>query len=137
MSEENVAAVRRLVDALSAGDYDRAAAELHSAAEWHNTAAFPGPRRVTGAERIRDFWADLFDAYGATAEDSGIEVERIAESGDSVVVLLHGWGHGRSSGIPFDTRWAHALRVNQGKIDRVATYGTYERALAAAELSEA
>jgi ketosteroid isomerase-like protein len=136
MSEEEVAPVRRLVEALSAGDYDRAARELHPEAEWRNTSEFPGPLRVVGARSIRDFWEDLFEAYGASAAASGMELERVAEVGDVVVALVHGWGHGRASGIPFDTRWAHTLRVREGKIDRVATFGAYERALAAAEVSD-
>jgi ketosteroid isomerase-like protein len=131
-----VKTVRALIGALSNGEYDRAATYLHPEAEWHNTAVFPGPRVVTGAQAIRDFWEDLFEAYAATSRSSGMEVERAAESGETVVVLMHGWGHGAESGIPFDTRWAHACVVRESRVLRVDTYGRYETALQAAGLPD-
>jgi len=136
MSQTNVDTVLQLVEALSNGDYDRAAEHLDADSEWHNTAVFPGPRIVVGAKAIRDFWEDLFEAYAAGAAGVGMEVEKVAESGDTVVVLVHGWGHGSKSGIPFDTRWAHAIQVRESRVVRTETYGRYEKALAAKGLSD-
>jgi ketosteroid isomerase-like protein len=132
MSEENIEVTLALVAALSDGDYDGAAEHLHPSAEWHNTAVFPGPRVVLGAPAIRDFWEDMFEAYSASAENSGMKVEELAEVDDKVIVLMHGWGHGAGSRIPFDTRWAHVLEVGDSKVLKVQTYGDYDKALEAA-----
>ena len=77
MPESAVETVRRFMDAYVAGEYDRAAGELHAEAEWHNTRSFPGP----------------------------------------------------TSGAPFDRRRAHACRVRDGKVLRIDTYGSFQRAL--------
>ena len=44
MSRGNVEIVRRVVEALRVGDYDRAASDFDPDAEWHNTDMFPGRR---------------------------------------------------------------------------------------------
>src|SRR3954452_3731237 len=135
MAEANIAVMLALVAALSDGDYDGAAEHLDPGAEWHNTAVFPGPRVVIGAPAIRDFWEDMFEAYSASAQDSGMKVDEVADVEDKVVVLMHGWGHGAGSGIPCDTRWAHVMEIRNAKVLKVQTYGAYDNALEAAGLS--
>ena len=131
MPESAVETVRRFMDAYVAGEYDRAAGELHAEAEWHNTRSFPGPTSVYGPGAIRGFWREMFRAFAASsgAGSSGMEVERVADYGDVVVVVLHGWGGGTTSSAPFDRRWAHACRVRDGKVLRIDTYGSFQRAL--------
>jgi ketosteroid isomerase-like protein len=136
MSHENVEIVRQLIETVGDARYGDAASYLHPDAEWHNTRAFPGPRTVIGASAIQEFWRDLFGAYGGDRSDSGMEVERVAHAGDVVAVQVHGWGQGRGSEIPIDTRWAHTLRIRDSKIRRIATYGRFDDALQAAGLSD-
>ena len=119
-----------MLAAIDRRDYADAAACLTADAEWHNTRGFPGPTVCRGADQITSFWEQLFEAYGG----STTEIERI-EQGDGVVaVLLHAQGSGRGSGVPIDIRWAHSFRLHGGLIDRVETYGDYERALKAVGL---
>ena len=92
MSQARIETMRALIAARAEGDYDRAAEYLHPDAEWRNTTVFPGPRVVAGAQAIRDFSEDLFEAYAASSRGSGMEIERATESGETVVVLMHGWG---------------------------------------------
>jgi ketosteroid isomerase-like protein len=130
MSEEHVEIVRRFLDAYVAADYERAASLLHAEAQWHNTPSFPGPQTVDGPEAIRHFWRDMFEAFaGPSRSGSGMEAERITDHDDVVVAEVHGWGAGKSSAARFDRRWAHAFRHKDGKIVRIDTYGSYERAL--------
>ena len=80
MSEENVAVARKLIQELADVRVECAATYLHPDAEWHNTRAFPGPRTVIGSDAIRDFWRDLFGAYGGERSSAGMEVERVADA---------------------------------------------------------
>jgi ketosteroid isomerase-like protein len=136
MSQENVEIVRKLIQKISDARYGDAAAYLHPDAEWHNTRTFPGPTTVLGASAIQEFWRDLFGAYGGERSDSGMEVESVAHASDVVAVLVHGWGRGRGSQIPIDTRWAHTLRIRDSKVQRIDTYGRFDDALEAVGLSE-
>ena len=134
---KNVEVVRRFLDAYVDGDYERAAGELHTEAEWHNTPSFPGPGAVRGPAAIRSFWHEMFRAFsGSSKSGSGMEVEKITEIDDVVVVRLHGWGGGTTSGVPFDRHWAHTFRFQGAKVRRIDTYGSYRRALEANGLRE-
>jgi ketosteroid isomerase-like protein len=135
MSEENVTIACEFIEAIGDGRYDEAVTYLHPNAEWHNTRAFPGAGTVTGHDAIREFWRDLFGAYGADRGGAGVEVERTVDAGEVVVVLVHGWGRGRDSDIPVDTRWAHLLRIQNAEVVRIDIYGTFDRAIEAAGLS--
>jgi ketosteroid isomerase-like protein len=136
MSQENVEIVRQLLRTLGEGDFETAAGYLDPDAEWHNTAVFPGPRTVAGADAIAEFWRDLFGTLQSEAGDGAIEAEDVVDSGETVVVRAHGWGHGQQSGVPVDMRWAHVIRFRGPKVVRVDTYGHFASALEAAGLSE-
>jgi ketosteroid isomerase-like protein len=123
MSQGNSEMVRRAFDAIDRGDY--------ADAEWHNTSAFPGDREVLGPPAIMDFWRTLLAEF----DSGGMEVERLAESGDSVVADVHSWGRGSASRVPVDVHWGVAVRLRDGRIARVDVYGDYARALEAAKLS--
>jgi ketosteroid isomerase-like protein len=136
VSEKNVKIVRRVVETIGSGDYDLAASYLDPDAEWHNTAVFPGPKSVVGAKAIAGFWRDLFGAYGGETAAAGMEIEKLVDAGEVIVILIHGWGSGQSSGVPIETRWAHVLRLRDSRVVRVETHGRFASALEAAGLSE-
>jgi ketosteroid isomerase-like protein len=133
MPGENIETVRRFFDAVRTREYEVAAAVLHPDAEWHNTAAFPGPRTVHGAEVIAGFLEDMFRSYGGTG-DSGMEIEEFAEGDGVVVIHVHGWWRSERGGVPLDMSWAQIVRLAGGRIARVDVYGDYTRALKAAGL---
>ncbi len=134
MSQENVESVRRLIEAISSRNYGVVAECCAPDAEWHNTSVFPGATTVVGADAIERFLRDLFEAYrGGT---SGMDIEELVDAGEAVVVGIHGWGHGMSSGVPIDTRWAHVIRFQGPEVIRVDTYGRFSSALEATGLSE-
>jgi len=132
MSQENVETVRRVIGALEAGDYGRAASHFEPGAEWHNTDGFPGPAVCRGFDEIRAFWKEMFENF----DREGLEVERIAHSGGLVVVGLHSTGTGRASGVPIDVHWASVYELRAGKVVRVTVHGGFAKALGAAGLSE-
>jgi ketosteroid isomerase-like protein len=132
----NVEVVRGLFEAVSRRDYDAAAHALDPDAEWQNTAVFPGPRTVRGASAISEFWKDMFDSYGGFANSGGMEIERVTEGDDVVVVLMHGWWRATGSGVPLDTHWAHTFWLRDTKIVRGEAHGHYGTALRAAGLRD-
>jgi ketosteroid isomerase-like protein len=132
----NVEVVRGLFEAVSRRDYDAAALALDPDAEWHNTAAFPGPRIVRGARAICRFWEDMFDSYGGGSGGlAGMEIERVKEGDDVVVVLIHGWWRARGD-VPLEARWAQTFWLRDAKILRGEAHGQYGTALQAAGLRE-
>jgi ketosteroid isomerase-like protein len=130
LAETDVAVVRSFLKAIGEGHYAEAAAMLGQDAEWHNTEGFPGPRVCRGPQEIERFWEDLYEAYAI--DRPATEIERFDHRGEVVTVELHAQGSGRGSGVPVDIHWAHRVQVRNGKVDRVETYGSYDRALEAA-----
>ena len=131
VSPSNVELVRRALDAAGTRDYGDASRYFHADAVWHNTREFPGPSTCVGPREIVDFWATLLEPFDATGTTT---VERVAESGESVIVGLHSVGKGKASGVPVDVRWAAVFEVRGGSVSRVDVYGDWERAHAAAGL---
>jgi ketosteroid isomerase-like protein len=130
MAQSNGETVRAAFEAIHRGDYQAAADHFQADAEWHNTRNFPGDRTVSGPPAIMEFWRDLMEDFDA----AGLEIERLAESGEQVVAEMHTWGHASASGVPLDVRWGVCLRLRDGRIARVDIHGDYARALKAANL---
>ena len=131
---ENVGLVRRALEAVGRRDYQEASRYFHSDAVWHNTREFPGPSTCVGPQEIVDFLAALLDPFDATSTAMGIE--RVAESGDHVVVGVHSIGKGKASGLPVDVHWGAVFKMRDRHISQVDVYGGWGRAHAAAGLDE-
>jgi ketosteroid isomerase-like protein len=131
MSQENVEIVRAAFRAARDLDRRAAAAVFAPDAEWHNTAAFPGPRVCVGPDAIIDFWVTLVE--DVTTEG---EIEQVREVDGRIVVGFHQWGSARRSGLPFDVRYAAIFEIVDRHIARVFVHGHYAKALAAVGLSE-
>jgi ketosteroid isomerase-like protein len=134
MSQENVEIVRRAFEAVRRGDYEGATRGFHGDVVWHNTAEFPGQRVCVGPEAIIDFWKTLMESF--EERRSMMDIERIVEGEDSVVLGMHSVGRGKASGVPLDFHWSAAFRVRDGKISRVDVHGDWLKALTAAGLAE-
>src|SRR5207245_4178338 len=111
---ENVEMVRRSFDGFRCGDYRVAVREFHADAAWHNTAEFPGQRVCVGPEAIIDLWKTLMESFDERG--SRMEIERVVEGEDSIVLAVHSVGKERSSGIPLDFHWGAAFHVGDSKI---------------------
>ena len=69
MSEENVEAFKRAVDAINREDIDKLLEELDPEVEWHDAFSmmFGGEASVyRGHEGVRELFRDLFDAFAET-----------------------------------------------------------------------
>jgi ketosteroid isomerase-like protein len=132
MSQENVEIVRCAFNAIGRGDEQYIESAFHADAVWHNTAEFPGPATCVGPQAIVDFWEALQDSFG----ESEMDIERIMDGNETVVVSVHSVSRGRASGAPIDLRWAAAVQVRDGKIRRVDIHGDWTKALKAVGLEE-
>ena len=74
-------------------------------------------------------WAGAFDNFG-------FEAEELMDAGDSVVVRLHQWGHGKGTGAPVENRSWQLFTLRDGKIVHCRGFATKAEALEAAGLSE-
>jgi ketosteroid isomerase-like protein len=114
------------------GDWTNLLESLDPEVEWHNpdNALEPGVRH--GKDSFKDALERVLDSF----EISSIDLERITEVGDQVVVLLHVQGQGRGSGVPLDQHFGHVLTMRNGKAIRFAWFTDQTAALEAAGLSE-
>ncbi len=134
MSQANVDTARGALKAVSAGDYADAERCFRGDVEWHNTAAFPGPRVIVGPKAIVDFCQELLWSFDADVKRGTIE--KIAAGGDRVVMGMHSRGSGKASGVPVDVMWAISFRMREGQVERVDISGNYADAVHAAGLAE-
>ena len=78
----------------------------------------------------------LLEAFWDAFRDHRIDVEELMPAGDEVVVTVHYYGRGSSSGVAVDLRTWHVWQWRDGKAVRWRLIPTREEALAAVELSE-
>jgi ketosteroid isomerase-like protein len=126
MSQENVEVVRSIYAAWDRGDY--------SAAEWaHPEIEFafadgPAPGRWTGVAGMAEGWRDFLSAWEEwrAAADEFRELD-----GDRVLVLMHGGGRGKGSGLEVvRANGANLFHLREGKVTRLVVYFERDRVLA-------
>jgi ketosteroid isomerase-like protein len=136
MSQENVEAVQRAVDAWNADDLDAFLAELDADVEWHpaiepglegRSATYRGP---DGARRI---WRQ---DRGEAWERLTNRPQEIRDLGESVLVLGYIDLTARATGIEFSQEVGEVFDLRAGKIVRIRDFLTHAEALEAVGLSE-
>jgi ketosteroid isomerase-like protein len=132
MSQGNVELARRALEAVRSSDHEAAERCFAVDVVWQNTGEFPGQRTCVGPRAIIDFWEALTESF----EERGVEVERVVEGADSVVLGMHSVGRGKASGVPIDVHWGIAFHLSGGKVARVFVHGDWQNALRAGGLAE-
>jgi uncharacterized protein len=135
MSQENVDAVKRGLDAFNCRDLDRLLEELDPDVEWHS--AFPvllGGRRTVfrGHQGVRE----LIEQEDKVWAEYQVEVSEIRDLGDRVLGIGRVRSQGIESGIELDSPWCVLVDIRDGKGIRIRTYLDSEAALEAAGLRE-
>jgi ketosteroid isomerase-like protein len=126
MSQENVDAVRRSIDAYRQGDWDRATEYLAPDAVWEVGQELPAHGRAA----IREMWA----RWNADWEELEMVGEELIDAGDKVVVGMHYRGRGRFSGAGVD-QWVFEVHTfRDGQCVRKVDFATRAEALEAAGL---
>jgi ketosteroid isomerase-like protein len=135
MSQENVEAFKRGLEAGNRGDVETLLEELDPEVEWHSAlhALLGGEQTVfRGHDGVREMLRDLNEAFG----EIHIEISEIRDLGDRLVAIGRNRARGRGSGAETETPLALVTEVKNGKTISVRGYLDPKQALEAAGLSE-
>jgi ketosteroid isomerase-like protein len=133
MSQENVEAFRRGIDAYNHRDVE-ALLDIHDReVEWHPVlqVLLGGEATVyRGHDGIREFVRDLYEAFA----EVHIEIVEIRDLGDRLVASGHLHARGKTSGAETESPIAYVVDFKSGKVTRVLSYLDPKEALDAAGL---
>ncbi len=135
MSQENVEALKRGLDASNRRDIESFLETLDPEVEWHPglAALLEGEATVyRGREEVREMLQDYFEAFA----DLRFEISEIRDFGDRILAVGEMRGRGTESGVEIESSWAYLIQVRNGKATQVRTYLDPAEALEAAGLSE-
>jgi ketosteroid isomerase-like protein len=136
MSEENVEAARRGVEAWNANDLDAFLAWLDPEVEWHPSiepALEGGETTYRGLDGARKAWDDY---RGGAWERLTIQIQEFRDLGDSVLALGHIDLTARTTGLEFTEEVGSLMTFRGGKVLRSQDFLSHADALEAAGLSE-
>jgi ketosteroid isomerase-like protein len=135
MSQENVEAFKRGLEAGNRGDVDGLLEELDPEVEWHSAlhALLGGEQTVfRGHDGVREMLRDLNEAFG----EIRIEMSEIRDLGDGLVAIGRTRTRGKASGVETDTPLALVTEIRNGKTISIQAYLDPRQALEAVGLSE-
>jgi ketosteroid isomerase-like protein len=130
MSQENVAAAKRIYEARNRADVDAVLLECDPEVEWHPHLATLGGQPIRGHDEIRAYLASLREDW----EHFHQEPERFFDAGDKVVVFIGTHARGRASGVDVEVPVAHVLTFRGGKCLEFVSYQDRPEALRVAGL---
>ena len=131
MGLDNIELVRRVFAAFHAGDFEQVVKDSAPEIEWDASRAAPDGGVYRGLDEIRAAWARFQRAW----EEHRVTIERAAEVGDDVILILREYGRGAGTGIEVDMRSADVYTVIAQKITRVVSYADPQTALREAGLA--
>jgi ketosteroid isomerase-like protein len=112
MSEEAVQLARQMIEAWNKGEVDQWASDLDDDVVWVPLAENPQTEPVQGREATREFvldWVQPWDEYK-------IEIIRIVDAGDRVVILGHHEArHESGAEISMDMHVVATVRDGKGR----------------------
>ena len=135
MSQENVEAFKRGLEAGNRGDVEGLLEELDPEVEWHSAlhAMLGGEQTVfRGHDGVREMLRDLNEAFG----EIYIEISEIRDLGDRLVAIGFNRTRGKESGAEIETPFALVTQVKNGKTTLVRGYLDPRKALEAVGISE-
>jgi ketosteroid isomerase-like protein len=134
MSQENIAVVRRILDAINRGDVDAAieSASEDFEADWSNSRGL-----LSGIHRGRDEARVSLKTFLEPWESLRWEPEEFIElEDDRVVTVSHIRMRGRGSGVEVSASGASIWTIRDGKAAAMKLYQSKAEALEAGGLSE-
>ena len=135
MSQGNVEAFKRGLEAGNRGDVETLLQELDPEVEWHSALhAFLGGEQTVfrGHDGVRDMLRDLNDAFS----EIHIEISEIRDLGDRLVAIGRNRARGKESGAETVTPLAFVTEVKNGKAISIRAFLDPKEALEAAGLRE-
>lgn len=131
MSGENVALVRRFIDAFNRSDVDSLAGYYDPDVELHEWPTAPGAQAYHGIDGVRQALDTWFEVW----EWMRVEIVDLAEAGDRVLVTLDQRAKGRGSEVEVEIRSYNVYTFRDGKVMRMELFTEREPALEAAGLT--
>jgi ketosteroid isomerase-like protein len=136
MSQENVEAVKRGVEAWNADDLDAFLADLDADVEWHPSIE-PGLEGKATVYRGHDGARRAWREYrGEAWERLTIRPQEFRDLGDSVLVLGQIDLTARTTGMVFTQEIGSLMEFREGKVVRARDFLSHAEALEAAGLRE-
>ena len=135
MSQENVEAFKRAVDASDRLDVEALLSELDPEVEWHSAIwmALGGERTVyRGHEGIREFFRDISE----TLSELQSEYSETRDAGDLIVAIGRIRTRGTVSGAETESPIGSVVEFKNGRAIRIRTFLDHKEALEAAGLRE-
>jgi ketosteroid isomerase-like protein len=120
------ALLRRAYDALARRDLPALAELAHPDFEMDLTERVFNPASYRGAEGLLQFIGEVDELWASM----DIEIERVIESGDELLAILHVTLTGRGSGVPMESDTAQRWTLRDGKLWRMKLYSDPDGALA-------
>jgi ketosteroid isomerase-like protein len=136
MSQENVEAIRRGIEAWNADDLDAFLALLDPEVEWHPSiepALEGGETTYRGLDGARKAWDDY---RGGAWERLTIRIQETRDLGESVLVLAQIDLTARTTGLEFHEETGSLMTFRGGKVVRSEDFLSHAEALEAAGLEE-
>jgi ketosteroid isomerase-like protein len=133
MSQENMEAFRRAIEAFNGGDIEAALEEIDPQVEWHPVlqASMAGSAVYRGHEGVREMWADTDQAF-----DIDAEYPEIRDMDDRIVALGYVRAVGKGSGAVTESPLCYVVEFRNAKAVRIRGYLDPDEALEAAGLRE-
>jgi ketosteroid isomerase-like protein len=125
MSEENLAATRRFLDAFNDRDLDRMAAEIASDSEFYPLRAQLEQKTYIGREGLAEMFADFDEDW----ESLRLEVDDLLERDEFVVALCRLQARGRASRVDLDVPIGFVLRFAARRLVYSRSYSEQSDAL--------
>jgi ketosteroid isomerase-like protein len=112
MSQENVEIVRKVFDAMAAGDREQGLAYADPSIVVDATRRVFNPKTYRGLEGLEQLSADVDEVW----EDFVSEPDEYLDAGDQVVVSGRVTGKGRGSGVVVRDEFSSVWTVRDGRI---------------------
>lgn len=128
MSQANVEAARKCLEAYRRGDYDEASAYLAPDVIWEVGQELP----ARGPAAVRDVWR----RWDAEWEELETIAEEFIDAGDFLVVAVRYRGRGRISGVEVSDELFEVHTLRDGLCVRKVEFQTRSEALAAVGMAE-
>ena len=135
MSQEDVEAFERGLDAANRRDVEALLEWADPAVEWHPAlpVLLEGESMVyRGHEGVRTLFRDIYEAFA----EFHVEISEIRDLDDRIVAIGSMRARGRESGAETEATLAYLVQLKNGKAIQIRSYLDPKQALEAAGLSE-
>jgi ketosteroid isomerase-like protein len=135
MSQENVEAFKRGLEAGNRGDVETLLEVLDAEVAWHSAlhALLGGEATVyRGHDGVREMFRDLYEAF----DEIQIEISEIRDLGDQLVAIGRTRARGEASGADVETPIGFVIEFRNGKAFSYRGYLDPKEALEAVGLRE-